>query len=143
MYVHIYIYIYITHTHTHTYFSFFSICFKLFQYILEYISMILVSCLHSIFSNREAPHLQLRVQALHALPAALPAWQGLGQVLLELRLPVVAFGLRWITSGPRGMSWVGLKEKLQETIDFPMKNRSFLYFFPQTNQLKDGMVMGW
>lgn len=40
--------------------------------------------------------LQLRVQALDALPAALPAWQRSGQVVLQLRLPVVALGL-WET----------------------------------------------
>ena len=51
--------------------------------------------------------LQLRVQALDALPAALPAWQRSGQVVLQLRLPVVALGL-WETRhgmSPGGSSW--------------------------------------
>ena len=26
--------------------------------------------------------------------------------------------------------WIGLRENLQETIDFPMKYGAFLYFFP-------------
>lgn len=38
-------------------------------------------------------HLKFRIQTLHALAAGLPTWQGAGQMILKLRLPVVALGL--------------------------------------------------
>lgn len=50
--------------------------------------------------------LQLRVQALDALPAALPAWQSSGQVVLQLRLPVVALGLRGASHGMSPSRWL-------------------------------------
>ena len=39
--------------------------------------------------------------------------------------------------------WVDLRENLQENIDFPMKNRIFLFFFPKTNQLINCFLFSW
>jgi hypothetical protein len=33
------------------------------------------------------------------------------------------------------IQWIGLRENLQETIDFPIKYRAFLQIFPSSNPL--------
>ena len=86
-----------------------------------------------------------------------------GQVLSEYGYDTAAFG-KWhntpidnlFKSGPfdqyptgplvdDGMlccfliQWIGLRENLQETIDFPIKSGAFLKLFPYTNPLIDGL----
>ena len=78
--------------------------------------------------------LQLRVQALDALPAALPAWQSSGQVVLQLRLPVVALGLRGTSHGDVSIQVAQLDHNYPQVMGFHGIVERFLMFYKTTQK---------